>query len=159
MSDNQQPTALVARRRDDRDRCIEALQIANAKGPGNLDVPALRRLLDFDKSEFAIVMRRIFDAVNAVINGEQPGSPPRFVDCPHCNEPLEAPPPEVQVEQLKDWQHQYEPYLQWSPRELKLLLEHLRPGDVIVPKFAHSCMIRRPNGQMIEYKRTARAEV
>ena len=91
MSDNQQPTALVARRRDDRDRCIEALQIANAKGPGNLDVPALRRLLDFDKSEFAIVMRRIFDAVNAVINGEQPGSPPRFVDCPHCNEPLEAP--------------------------------------------------------------------
>jgi hypothetical protein len=55
MSDNQQPTALVARRRDDRDRCIEALQIANAKGPGNLDVPALRRLLDFDKSEFAIV--------------------------------------------------------------------------------------------------------
>ena len=62
MSDNQQPTALVARRRDDRDRCIEALQIANANGPGNLDVPALRRLLDFDKSEFAIVMRGHFFA-------------------------------------------------------------------------------------------------
>jgi hypothetical protein len=157
MNDTEQVPA--ARPRDDRDRCIEALQIANAKGPGNLDVPALRRLLDFPKPEFSIIARKIFDAINAVIHGEQPESPPRFVDCPYCHQALEAPAPEIQIERLREWQGQRNAYYQWSPRELKLLLEHLRPGDVIVPKFAHSCMIRRPNGQLVEYKRTAVAEV
>ena len=38
----------------------------NAKGPGNLDVPALRRLRDLDKPDFTIVMRAVFDAINAV---------------------------------------------------------------------------------------------
>jgi hypothetical protein len=36
MSDTMQPIGV--RRRDNRERCIEALRIANAKGPGNLDV-------------------------------------------------------------------------------------------------------------------------
>jgi hypothetical protein len=61
------------RKRDDRDRCIEALQLANARGPGNLKVPALRRLLEFPKEEFTIIARKIFDAINAVVAGEQPG--------------------------------------------------------------------------------------
>ncbi|MGA8569003.1 MAG: hypothetical protein WB580_14520, partial [Candidatus Binataceae bacterium] len=127
------------RKRDDRDRCIEALQLANARGPGNLKVPALRRLLEFPKEEFAIVARRIFDAVNAVVLGEQPGLPPRFVDCPKCGALLEAPAPEIQIERLREWQLQHDPYWQWSPRELRLLMEYLKPGDVIVPKYAHSC--------------------
>ena len=94
------------RKRDDRDRCIEALQLANARGPGNLKVPALRRLLEFPKEEFAIVARKIFDAINAVVAGEQPGSPPHFVDCPNCNHLLEAPAPEIQIARLRDWQLQ-----------------------------------------------------
>jgi len=158
MNDTEQSVP-AARSRDDRDRLVEGLQTANARGPGNLDVPALRQLLRFTKPEFGTVARKIFDAINAVVRGEQPGLPPRFVNCPRCNEPLEAPAPEIQIERLRQWQDQHEAYYQWSERELRLLLEHLRPGDVIVPRFAHSCMIRQPSGQMIEYRRTARAEV
>jgi hypothetical protein len=157
MNDTEQVPA--ARPRDDRDRCIEALQIANAKGPGNLDVPALRRLLDFPKPEFSIIARKIFGAINAVVRGEQPESPPRFADCPHCSQPLEVKAPEIQIEILRDWQHEHPAYYQWSERELKLLMEHLQPGDVVVPKFAHSCAIRKPDGRLVEYKRTAVAEV
>jgi hypothetical protein len=46
--------------------------------------------------------------------------------------------PAIQIEQLREWQQQQPVYFQWSERELKLLMEYLKPGDVIVPKFAHS---------------------
>ena len=105
-----------------------------------------------------MVARRIFDAINAVVAGEQPDAPPRFADCPSCHAPLEAKAPEIQIDELRQWQHQHDTYYQWSERELRLLLEHLQPGDVIVPKFAHSCAIRKPNGQLVEYKRTAKEE-
>jgi hypothetical protein len=159
MSDNEMAgIAPTTRRRDDRDRSVESLQIANARGPGNLDVPALRRLLEFPKEDADIVLRHVFDAINTALAGLQPDAPPRFVNCPSCHAPLEAPAPEIQIEQLREWQHQHDVYYQWSPRELRLLLEHLQPGDVIVPKFAHSCAIRKPNGQLVEYKRTAKEE-
>jgi hypothetical protein len=45
--------------------------------------------------------------------------------------------PAIQIEQLREWQQQQPVYFQWSERELKLLMEYLKPGDVIVPKFAH----------------------
>jgi len=160
MNDNIQPSAGSAvRRRDDRDRCIEALQMANARGPGNLDVPALRQLLRFDKPEFGTVARKIFDAINAVVRGEDPDAPPRFVDCPKCGEPLEARAPEIQIDDLRRWQQMHAAYYQWSERELMLLMTHLKPGETIIPKFAHSCEIRRPDGSTVEYRRTATAEV
>lgn len=82
-----------------------------------------------------------------------PSSPAHFVDCPKCGALLEAPAPEIQIARLRDWQLSHDVYWQWSPRELRLLMEYLKPGDVIVPKYAHSCDIRKPNGRMIEYRR------
>src|ERR1035437_1774007 len=141
-----------SRKRDDGDRCIEALQAANARGACNLDVPRLRRLLEFPKEEFDIVARHIFAAINACVLGEQPDAPPRYVDCPNCNHPLTAPAPEIQIERLREFQLGKPMYWQWSPRELKLLMEHLKPGEVIIPKYAHNCDIRQPNGRIVEYK-------
>jgi hypothetical protein len=146
------------RKRDTIARCVEALVSANAYGPGNLDAPALRRLLEFPKPDADIVLRHIFDNINAAVAGLQPDAPPHFVDCPHCNASLEAPAPEIQIERLREFQLAHAPYWQWSPRELLLLKESLKPGDVIVPMYAHSCGIRKPNGRIVEYKRTASAE-
>jgi hypothetical protein len=130
MNDTIQPIRI--RRRDDRDRCVEALQIANAKGPGNLDIPVLRRLVDLPKDEFSMVMRRVFDAINAEVRGEQLDAPPRVVNCPRCDEPLEPPAPEIQIERLRQFQLSKPAYWQWSPRELRLLMEHLKPGDLVI---------------------------
>jgi hypothetical protein len=82
-------------------------------------------------------------------------APTRFVNCPRCEEPLEAPAPEIQIERLRRFQLSKPAYWQWSPRELRLLMERLKPGDVVSPTFAHSCSIRRPDGRVVEYMRTA----
>jgi hypothetical protein len=66
--------------------------------------------------------------------------------------------PEVQIARLREFQLAHAPYWQWSPRELLLLKESLKPGDVIVPMYAHSCGIRHPNGRVTEYPRTATKE-
>ena len=120
------------------------------------DMPALRRLLEFPKEDAAIVLRYVFDAVlDAAVAGLKPDAPPHFVDCPHCNEPLEAPAPEIQIARLREFQLARAPYWQWSPRRLLLLKELLKPGDVIIRMYAHSCGIRHPNGRVTEYRRTA----
>jgi hypothetical protein len=41
---------------------------------------------------------------------------------------------------------------------LLLLKESLKPGDVIIPMYAHSCGIRKPNGRIVEYRRAATKE-
>jgi hypothetical protein len=53
------------RRGDPIARCVNDLLSANAHGPGNLDMPALRRLLEFPKPDADIVLRHVFDAINA----------------------------------------------------------------------------------------------
>lgn len=146
------------RRGDPIARCINDLLSANAHGPGNLDMPALRRLLEFPKPDADIVLRHVFDNINLALAGLQPDAPPHYVDCPHCNQPLEAPAAEIQIERLREFQLARAPYWQWSPRELLLLKEHLKPGDIVIPMYAHSCGIRHPNGRMTEYKRTATKE-
>ena len=143
------------RKRDALARCVNDLLSANAHGPGNLNAPALRRLLEFPKPDADIVLRHVFDAINAAVAGLEPDAKPHYVDCPHCNQPLEAPAPEVQIARLREFQLTRAPYWQWSPRELLLLKESLKPGDVIVPMYAHSCGIRKPNGRIVEYQRTA----
>jgi hypothetical protein len=139
-------------------RCVNDLLSANAHGPGNLDMSALRRLLDFPREDAAIVLRHAFDNINLALAGLQPDAPPRFVDCPHCNQPLEAPAAEIQIARLREFQMARAPYWQWSPRELLLLKESLKPGDVIIPMHAHSVGIRHPNGRVTEYRRTATKE-
>jgi hypothetical protein len=146
------------RRGDPIARCVNDLLSANAHGPGNLNATALRRLLEFPKPDADIVLRHVFDAINAAVAGLQPDAPPHYVDCPHCNQPLEAPAPEIQIARLREFQMTRAPYWQWSPRELLLLKESLKPGDVIVPMYAHSCGIRHPNGRVTEYRRTATTE-
>jgi hypothetical protein len=145
-----------ARRRGDPiTRCVNDLLSANAHVLGNLDVPALLRLREFPKEDAAIVLRHVFDAINAAVAGLEPDAKPHFVDCPRCYQPLEAPSPDVQIARLRDFQLTRAAYWQWSPRELLLLKESLKPGDVIVPMYAHSCGIRKPNGRTVEYRRTA----
>jgi len=157
MNDTE-PIEQPRRRGDPIARCVNDLLSANAHGPGNLDTPALRRLLEFPKPDADIVLRHVFDAINAAVAGLEPDAKSHYVDCPHCNQPLEAPAPEVQIGRLREFQLTRAPYWQWSPRELLLLKESLKPGDVIVPMYAHSCGIRKPNGRIVEYKRTATTE-
>jgi hypothetical protein len=142
-------------RRTNCDRFIEHIQIANAKIQGHLDVAALRRLLDLGQADFDAVAHPILDAINAVVRGEQPGSQPRFADCPKCGEPLEAPSPEVAVENLATWQKARPVYFQWSPYELRKLLEHLhqQPGHVLLPpQAARSVTIQEPKGRVYTYR-------
>jgi len=91
------------RKRDALARCVNDLLSANAHGPGNLDTPALRRLLEFPKPDADIVLRHVFDAINAAVAGLEPDAKPHYVDCPHCNQPLEAPAPEVQIARLREF--------------------------------------------------------
>jgi hypothetical protein len=51
------------RRGDPIARCVNDLLSANAHGPGNLDMPALRRLLEFPKPDADIVLRHVFEAI------------------------------------------------------------------------------------------------
>ena len=64
------------RRGDPIARCVNDLLSANAHGPGNLDAPALRRLLEFPKPDADIVLRHVFDAINAAVAGLQPDASP-----------------------------------------------------------------------------------
>jgi hypothetical protein len=146
------------RKRDAIVRSVNDLLSTNAHGPGNLNVPALRRLLEFPKPDADIVLRHVFDAINMAVAGQEPEAPPHYVDCPNCHQPLEAPAPDVQIARLREWQMAHAPYWQWSPRELLLLKESLKPGDIVIPMYAHSCGIRKPNGRMVEYRRTATKE-
>jgi hypothetical protein len=160
MNDNTETIApeQPRRRGDPVARCVNDLLSANAHGLGNLDAPALLRLREFPKEDAAIVLRAVFDAINAAVAGLEPDAKPHYVDCPHCNQPLEAPGADVQIARLRDFQMARAAYWQWSPRELLLLKESLKPGDVIIPMYAHSVGIRKPNGRIVEYRRTATKE-
>jgi len=154
MSDTEQTNMLAApRRRNDCDRTIEHLQIANARANGGLNVPELRKLLDLPKDEFQAMARKIFEAINYAVLGQAPGEQVRFVNCPKCGEQLEAPSREIQIARLRTWQRERPSYFQWSERELLLLYERLEPGDIIVPTYAYSCCIRRPSGEIVEHER------
>jgi hypothetical protein len=157
MNDNTETIApeQPRRRADPIARCVNDLLSANAHVLGNLDAPALLRLREFPKEDAAIVLRAVFDAINAAVVGLEPDAKPRFVDCPHCHGSLEAPSPDVQIARLREFQLARAAYWQWSPRELLLLKESLKPGDVIIPMYAHSVGIRKPNGRLIEYRRVA----
>jgi hypothetical protein len=80
---------------------------------------------------------------------------PCFTHCPSCHEPLYAPAPEVQVfESLKRWQLEHPMYFRWTDEQLSRLVERLRAhrGDVLIlPPYAHSVNIRRPNGSVYTY--------
>jgi hypothetical protein len=123
-----------------------------------MDVPALRRLLEFPKPDADIVLRHVFAAINTALAGLQPDAPRRYIDCPNCDAPLEPPVPEIQIDRLREWHMGHVAYFQWSPYELRRLMESLKPGDVIIPKYAHSCDIRRANGRIRSYLRAGAAE-
>lgn len=154
MTDTEQTSVLAApRRRDDRDRTIEHLQIADARANGGLNVPELRKLLDLPKGEFHSQARKIFEAINGIVLGLESADQVRFVNCPKCGEQLEAPSREIQIANLRVWQLKHPTFFQWSERELLLLYQRLEPGDVIIPNYAYSCSIRRPSGEIVEHKR------
>jgi hypothetical protein len=115
MKPRRSPRRTAPRKRDALARCVNDLLSANAHGPGNLDVPALRRLLEFPKPDADIVLRHVFDAINAAVAGLEPDAPPHYVDCLNCNQPLEAPAPEVQIARLREFQLARAAYWHWSP--------------------------------------------
>ena len=80
----------------------------------------------------------------------------RFTHCPKCNEPLFAPPPHIQVESFDRGQHEKSSYYWWSSAQLKRLEDWLaaHPGEVLMlPAWAHSVNIRRPDGSVHTFYR------
>jgi hypothetical protein len=51
-------------------------------------------------------------------------------------------------------------FFQWSPYELRKLLEHLHqhPGHVLLPDFAQSVTIREPSGRTYTYLRDGKVK-
>jgi hypothetical protein len=146
------------RKRTAADRFVEDIQIANAKIDGHLDVPALRRTLDQEPDVAAFkskVADPIIDRINGFLAGEPADGAPRFTSCPHCGGELEAPTPEVSVGLLVTWQKDRPVYFQWSPYELRQLLEHLHAhrGSVPIPRYSQSCDIREPSGRIYAWHR------
>jgi hypothetical protein len=58
------------------------------------------------------------------------------------------------MERLREFQLGKPIYWQWSPYDLRRLMESLQPGEVVIPKYAHSVGIRQPNGRIRAYHRT-----
>ncbi|GEM_PF-4113925 len=91
---------------------------------------------------------------------EAPAEPkqeqPVFTHCPKCHEILTAPAPKLQVQNFDRGQHERTSYFWWSETQLKRLEDHLEahPGHVLVlPAFAHSVNIRRPDGSVYTFNR------
>jgi hypothetical protein len=97
-------------------------------------------------------MQRVLLAVAAALRGD---GPVFFANCRKCGEALAPESPDIVVANLVTWQKSRPAYFQWSPFDLKKLLEHLHshPGHVMLPQAAaHSVTIRRPNGGIYSYR-------
>ncbi|HUY28597.1 MAG TPA: hypothetical protein VMV27_14400 [Candidatus Binataceae bacterium] len=81
---------------------------------------------------------------------------PGFAVCPRCGEPLLALSPEIQVANVERWQRTNSSYYWWAESQLARLREHLsaNPDDVVIlPGFAHSLNVRRPDGSVYTWFR------
>jgi hypothetical protein len=91
------------------------------------------------------------------LEGDAEPSTPQFAVCPKCNESLFAPAPAIQVRNFAGWQHDGRvSYFWWTDAQLARLEEHLaaNPGDVLMlPAYAHSVNIRRPDGSVYTHFR------
>jgi hypothetical protein len=152
-----QPATRALRRRSARDHFVEALATMSRFAEPKLNLAKLRQLMDLGDEEYATQATRIMQAIAAVLSDEEVV---RFATCPHCAAPLEALSPDVAVVNLMTWQKAHPAYYQWSPYELKKLLDHLHqhPGHVLVPNFAQSCDIREPSGRTYTYLRNGQVK-
>jgi hypothetical protein len=77
-----------------------------------------------------------------------------FSHCPHCHCPLVAPAPAIQMANFAKWQHERISYYWWTDPQLNRLAERLAPGEVLMlPSYAHSVNIRRPDGSVVVHNR------
>jgi hypothetical protein len=147
-----QPVALRGnKKKAARDHCIEALAKLNRYAEPRFDLGLLPRT-DLPDAEWSATMQRVLLAVAAALRGDRPVI---FANCPKCGKALEAESPDVVVANLVTWQKSQPAYFQWSPFDLRRLLEHLHahPGHVILPPAAaHSVTIRRPDGGIYSYR-------
>jgi hypothetical protein len=80
----------------------------------------------------------------------------QFSSCPYCQQPLIAPDPAVQVRNFQRWQQGHDSYYHWTDGQLGRLQELLANalGDVLMlPAYAHSVNIRRPDGSVYRHCR------
>ena len=152
-----QPVALRGnKKKAARDHCIEALAKLNRYAEPHFDLGLLPRT-DLPDAEWAVMMQRVLLAIAAALRGD---GPVIFANCPKCGEALEAESPEVAVANLATWQKARPIFFQWSPYELRKLLEHLHqhPGHVLLPDFAQSVTIREPSGRTYTYLRDGKVK-
>ncbi len=126
--------------------------------------PHRNTLVEYLKQCGAVVVRAPEGVVNETIELDAEGgvasddtpSTPQFAFCPKCREPLIAPSPEIQIRNFARWQHEHSSYFWWTESQLTRLEEHLaaNPADVLIlPSFAHSVSIRRPDGSVYTHFR------
>jgi hypothetical protein len=149
------------RKRTAADRFVEEIQIASAKIDGHLNVPALLRTVDIEPDVNAFkskVADPIIDRINGFLAGEPADAAPRYVDCPHCGRPIEAKSPEIQCELIVRFQMDHPAYFQWSPYEVRKLLDHLHAhrGHMATQTYAHSVDVVEPSGRRYVYHRDGR---
>jgi hypothetical protein len=156
MSDNEsaplQPATRALRRRSAKDNFVEALALLSRVAEPKLDLAQLRQLMDLGDEEWKAPTSRIMEAI-AVALGGAAAAP--FAQCPHCDGTLEVPAPEVQVGNVETFQKSNPVYFQWSPYEMRKLLEHLHqhPGHVLITNLAQSVDIREPSGRVYTFRR------
>jgi hypothetical protein len=63
---------------------------------------------------------------------------------------------EVQKENYITWYQQRSTYYHPTKKELELMFSKVEPGDEILPDFAHSFTVRRPNGLLVQIDRKGR---
>lgn len=67
--------------------------------------------------------------------------------------PGDVPPLDVQRENYVRWALARGPYYLPTESELKKMFSALEPGDEVIPDYAHSFLVRKPNGMLIRINR------
>ena len=63
---------------------------------------------------------------------------------------------EVQKENYITWYQQRSTYYHPTEKELELMFSKVEPGDEVLPDFAHSFTVRKPNGLLVQVDRKGR---
>jgi len=152
MAENETQPATHHRRRSARDHFVESLALMSRYAQPRVDPAKLRQMMDLGDEEYTAQTTKIMTAIAVALGSAEP---PHFTQCPKCDAPLEPESPEIAIENLARWQKARSPYHQWSPYEIRQLLDHLHqhPGSVLIPTYAQSVGIREPSGRVYTFRR------
>jgi hypothetical protein len=121
----------------ERSQFVHALEdFARAIG-APFDAPSLPQLAAVTQDEFLAIRDRLITAFAAGIEGIGKSSVPTY---------------DVQLDSFRTWQRQRVEYFQWDDAAMDALrrkLDQLGPNCELIPAFAYSVQIKRPNGALI----------